>query len=311
MGEPKEPTTKEEEEYREWARENYEALADTNDAWHPVVRDECRKINDEYIKKTLEESRAFTSRIAEERGRPAGSLARLLARLHLWWLFLIPLAACFLAGMTKQGNARSMCCVGFALIVYFLFINKYYLLTGDSFRALISILVIPAEVVVLTLWLGEDIKFFIFTEASVEVAGLMIAITIVMFRHLPKPGGLGGAVLIGVVCALPTWFAFMKPAIASLPPDSDWNGLYFIAILFPVVWMWVKLIGPAAKGGRLPDGVNVSRAGWLGLLLPRHSKIRPISPSQVLRVNFEGMAFILLMLIWPILLYLCGLMVAR
>lgn len=37
----------EEKVYRKWARENYEPLSDIEGIWHPVVQDECAKINAE------------------------------------------------------------------------------------------------------------------------------------------------------------------------------------------------------------------------------------------------------------------------
>ena len=38
-------TAKEEQTYRNWARENYTPLDEIPEFWHPVVRDECTKIN--------------------------------------------------------------------------------------------------------------------------------------------------------------------------------------------------------------------------------------------------------------------------
>ena len=38
-------TAEEEKEFRQWARENYVALQPIQGIWHPVVQDECRKIN--------------------------------------------------------------------------------------------------------------------------------------------------------------------------------------------------------------------------------------------------------------------------
>ncbi len=42
----KQLTEEEEEEFREWARENYEPLSEIKGIWHPVVQAECVKIND-------------------------------------------------------------------------------------------------------------------------------------------------------------------------------------------------------------------------------------------------------------------------
>ena len=43
----KELTTEEEDVFRQWARDNYEAFAEIKGVWHPVVQDECVKINDQ------------------------------------------------------------------------------------------------------------------------------------------------------------------------------------------------------------------------------------------------------------------------
>ena len=34
----------EEQDFRDWARENFKPGGEVNQAWHPVVRDECLKI---------------------------------------------------------------------------------------------------------------------------------------------------------------------------------------------------------------------------------------------------------------------------
>jgi alpha-ketoglutarate-dependent taurine dioxygenase len=44
----------EDHSYRAFARENYEPLTPIPEIWHPVVRDECRIINEE-AETTLEE----------------------------------------------------------------------------------------------------------------------------------------------------------------------------------------------------------------------------------------------------------------
>lgn len=36
------------EDFRRWARENYKPLEPINGAWHPVVQDECAKMNAEH-----------------------------------------------------------------------------------------------------------------------------------------------------------------------------------------------------------------------------------------------------------------------
>jgi hypothetical protein len=33
--------------FRAWARETYKPFSDISGIWHPVVQDECRKINEE------------------------------------------------------------------------------------------------------------------------------------------------------------------------------------------------------------------------------------------------------------------------
>ncbi len=36
-------------EFREWARENYKAGEAISQAWHPVVQEECARINNEAL----------------------------------------------------------------------------------------------------------------------------------------------------------------------------------------------------------------------------------------------------------------------
>ena len=38
---------KEENSFRQWARENYKPFEPISGVWHPVVQDECTKINRE------------------------------------------------------------------------------------------------------------------------------------------------------------------------------------------------------------------------------------------------------------------------
>jgi len=45
----KQLSEEEEPEYRQWARDNYRAGAKIEEVWHPAVRDECRKINSEFV----------------------------------------------------------------------------------------------------------------------------------------------------------------------------------------------------------------------------------------------------------------------
>jgi hypothetical protein len=40
-------TDEEEKEYREWARSNYKKFDPIKGVWHPVVQEECTKINEE------------------------------------------------------------------------------------------------------------------------------------------------------------------------------------------------------------------------------------------------------------------------
>ena len=34
------------EEYRVWAKDNYEKFSEIKGIWHPVIQDECRRINE-------------------------------------------------------------------------------------------------------------------------------------------------------------------------------------------------------------------------------------------------------------------------
>lgn len=43
-------TAKEEKRFRRWARKNYKPGNNILEIWHPVVQDECNKINEEHIR---------------------------------------------------------------------------------------------------------------------------------------------------------------------------------------------------------------------------------------------------------------------
>jgi len=43
----KQLSSEEESEFRKWARDNYKPFTDISGVWHPVVQDECKKMNEE------------------------------------------------------------------------------------------------------------------------------------------------------------------------------------------------------------------------------------------------------------------------
>jgi len=49
----------EETEFRLWARENFKPFSLISSCWHPVVRDECLKMNNEALVKELTEDSNF------------------------------------------------------------------------------------------------------------------------------------------------------------------------------------------------------------------------------------------------------------
>ena len=42
-------TPKEQQEFRQWAQDNYKPLDEIKGIWHPVVQDECTKMNRKFI----------------------------------------------------------------------------------------------------------------------------------------------------------------------------------------------------------------------------------------------------------------------
>jgi hypothetical protein len=42
-------TPEEEKTHRQWARDNYTALQPIEGVWHPVVQDECVRMNEEHM----------------------------------------------------------------------------------------------------------------------------------------------------------------------------------------------------------------------------------------------------------------------
>jgi hypothetical protein len=43
----KDLTRQEEAEFRDWAKENYVPFANIKGIWHPIIQDECRRINEQ------------------------------------------------------------------------------------------------------------------------------------------------------------------------------------------------------------------------------------------------------------------------
>ena len=43
----KDLTSQEETEFRTWAKENYVPFNDIKGIWHPIIQDECRRINEQ------------------------------------------------------------------------------------------------------------------------------------------------------------------------------------------------------------------------------------------------------------------------
>ena len=43
----KDLTCQEETEFRTWAKENYVPFNDIKGIWHPIIQDECRRINEQ------------------------------------------------------------------------------------------------------------------------------------------------------------------------------------------------------------------------------------------------------------------------
>ena len=42
----KELTASEEHNFRQWAKDNYQPFTPISGVWHPVIQDECRRINE-------------------------------------------------------------------------------------------------------------------------------------------------------------------------------------------------------------------------------------------------------------------------
>lgn len=56
-------TPQEEADARKWARENYQPLSEIKGVWHPVVQDECVKIN---LEKADGEAQALFETLPED-----------------------------------------------------------------------------------------------------------------------------------------------------------------------------------------------------------------------------------------------------
>ena len=54
-----------EQKFRQWARENYKVGSEVAEVWHPVVQDECAKMNMEAYRKSQGRDRDFERKLAD------------------------------------------------------------------------------------------------------------------------------------------------------------------------------------------------------------------------------------------------------
>lgn len=52
--------------FRQWARDNFKPDDKIDSAWHPVIRDECLKIQDELTKEEVEQIRTYVRSVGLE-----------------------------------------------------------------------------------------------------------------------------------------------------------------------------------------------------------------------------------------------------
>jgi len=198
--------------------------------------------------------------------------------------------------------------VGLPLIVYILLINKFYLLPGGPIAALVTTLCLPAQALAMTLWMDENAAFFLVSELATEVVALNVGLTIVMVVH--KPSGLFGAVVVGIFCAVPAWFAFVIPAISMSDVETG-TALPFIAMLLVApTLLWIKNLNQAAKEAMPPAPIEIG--GDIPLGRARSKKVYSSIPARdAFGLNVEGIGFILLMLIAPLAMFWLGVGVSK
>lgn len=193
-------------------------------------------------------------------------MERALMWTHLSWLLAIPLLG--LAGVTLLGGSGIANIGGWIpAVVYVAFQLKFYRLDKNPFMAVLTIVIVPAQIAVHTWLLGGGIAEFLVEEAFVELASLSLALALAMLAY--RPSGIAGA-LVGVVIAALAVGGFAWPLVERWRAQGvhpGWFAMLAVVVL-SAVWTHARFVLPAAKD-ELEEPIPTAHRGWITKLVDR------------------------------------------
>jgi hypothetical protein len=183
---------------------------------------------------------------------------------HLTWLLAIPLAG--LAAVTFLGGSGTANLGGWIpAVVYIAFQLKFYRLDVNPFMAVLTIVLVPAQIALHVVLFGGGIADFFLEEAFVELASLSLALALVMIAY--RPSGVGGAI-VGVVIAALAVGGFGWPLVERWRTSGAHPGWFALlgVVMLSAVWTHARFVIPAARDD-LAEPTPTAHRGWVTRLV--------------------------------------------
>lgn len=190
---------------------------------------------------------------------------------HLGYLLAIPLVGVgSLVGITKHAGTANL--GGWIIAAVYLAVQlKYYRLPRRLGTAVLTVSIVPLQVLAHVLLFGGGFADYFVEEAFVELSSLALALALVMIAY--RPSGWGGAA-VGVGLAAVAVFGFGLPLGEAYLRAGAGAELWILLglVVASGTWAQVRLTAPAA---RFEVGEpSATGPGWLGRVIDR------IAPSH-------------------------------
>jgi len=165
---------------------------------------------------------------------------------HLGYLLLIPIVGVgALAHVTKNAGLANL--GGWIIAAVYLAVTlKFYRLPRRPLAALLTVAIVPAQVLAHVMLFDGGFAEYWVEEAFVELASLALALAAVMLAY--RPSGWGGA-LLGVVLAGIAFGGFGWPLCQVYLDHAAGPEIWALLalVLASGTWAHVRLVAPAAR----------------------------------------------------------------
>ena len=199
-------------------------------------------------------------------------LARGLMWAHLGYLLAIPLVGVgSLVGITDHAGTANL--GGWIIAAVYLAVQlKYYRLPRRPAAALLTVSLVPLQVLAHVLLFDGGFADYFVEEAFIELSSLALALALVMLAY--RPSGWGGAAL-GVVMAAIAVVGFGLPLGEAYLHAGAGTELWVLLglVLASGTWAQVRFIAPAARSdmGSPSDKPGLLRRG-IDRVAPSHDE---------------------------------------